>query len=138
MEVQLPHSSGNGLERAPIEGAGVPHREGAQEASPNGEQLRQHQASTGGDGVIPLRAPGMPTAAERARHEVDHCQCRAWCRSCVADGHYRRESEEDGVPYVAADCAFMGEEGGDCRMTSALSILVYKFHKPRWVDESRR
>ena len=88
--------------------------------------------------MIPLRAPGMPTAAERARHEVDYCQNQAWCRSCVADAHFRRESEEDGVPYVAADYAFMGEEVGDCRMTSALPILVYKFHKPRWVKESRR
>ena len=27
---------------SPVEGAGVPLREGAQEASPNGEQLRRH------------------------------------------------------------------------------------------------
>ena len=61
----------------------------------------------------------MPTAAERARHEVDYCQYQARCRSCVADPHFRRESEEDGVLYVAADYAFMASEVVDCRMTSA-------------------
>ena len=69
---------------SPIEGAGVPPREGARDALPEGEQLRQHQAAAGGGGVVPLLAPGMPTAAERARHEVDHCPYQAWCRSCVA------------------------------------------------------
>ena len=66
---------------SPIEGAGVPPREGAQDALPEGEQLRQHQAAAGGGGVVPLLAPGMPTAAERARHEVDHCPYQTWCRS---------------------------------------------------------
>ena len=71
--------------------------------------------------MIPLRATGMPTAAERARHEVDCCQYQAWCRSCVADARFRRESEEDGVPYVAADYTFMGEEIGDCQDDKCLA-----------------
>ena len=50
---------------SPIEGAGVPPREGAQDALPEGEQLRQHQAAAGGGCVVPLLTPGMPTAAER-------------------------------------------------------------------------
>ena len=50
---------------SPIEGVGVPPREGAQDALPEGEQRRQHQAAAGGGGVVPLLAPGVPTAAER-------------------------------------------------------------------------
>ena len=124
---------------SPIEGAGVPLREGAQDALPEGEQLRQHQAAAGGGGVVPFLAPGMPTAAERARHEVDHCPYQAWCRSCVAgrgkaDAQFRRESEEEGVAYVATDYAFMGEEVEDDRMSDrCLPILVHKFYKDRWV-----
>ena len=38
-----------------------------------------HHAAAGGGGVIPLMAQGMPIAAERARHEVDHCPCQASC-----------------------------------------------------------
>ena len=112
VEVQLPEPVGKRVGASfavsAIEGAGVPPREGAQDALPEGEQLRQHQAAAGGGGVVPLLAPGMPTAAEKARHEVDHCPYQAWCRSCVAgrgkaDAHFRRESEEEGVAYVATD-----------------------------------
>ena len=116
----------------------MPPREGAQDALPERKQLRQHQAAAGGGGVVPLLAPGMPTAAERARHEVDHCPYQAWCRSCVAgrgktDAHFRRESEEEGVAYVATDYAFMGEEVEDDRMSDrCLPILVHKFYKDRW------
>ena len=60
VEVQPPNPSGNGC---PTQGAGVPPREGAHDASQDGEQLRQHQAAAGGGGVIPMMAPGMPTAA---------------------------------------------------------------------------
>ena len=103
------------------------------------EQLRQHQAAAGGGGVIPLMAPGMPTPAERARHEVDHCPYQAWCRCCVAgrgkaDAHFRRESEEDGVAYVATDYAFMREKVEDDSMSDkCLPILVHKSYKDRWV-----
>ena len=63
--------------------------------------------------------------AERARHEVDHCPYQAWCRSCVAargkaDAHFRRESEEEGVAYVATDYAFMGEKVEDDRMSEQM------------------
>ena len=81
----------------------------------------------------------MPTAAERARHKVDHCPYHAWCRSCVAgrgkaDAHFRRESEEEGVAYVATDYAFMGEKVEDDRMSDrCLPILVSKFYNDRWV-----
>ena len=117
----------------------MPPREGAQDALCKGEQLRQHQAAAGGGGVVPLLAPGMPTAAERAKHEVDHCPYQAWCRSCVAgrgkaDAHFRGESEEEGVAYVATDHAFMGEKVEDDRMSDrCLPILVHKFCKDRWV-----
>ena len=110
---------------SPIEGAGVPPREGTQDALPEGGQLRQHQAATGGGGVVPLLAPGMPTAAERARHEVDHCPYQAWCRPCVA-GRGKAESEEEGVACVATDYAFMGEKVEDDRMSDrCLPILVH-------------
>ena len=50
------------------------------------------------------------------------------------DAHFRRESEEDGVAYVAADYAFMGEKVEDDRMSDkCLPILVHKFYKDRWV-----
>ena len=114
----------------------MPPREGPQDVLTEGEQLRQHQAAAC---VVPLLAPGMPTAAERARHEVDHCPYQAWCRSCVAgrgkaDAHFCRESEEEGVAYVVTDCAFMGEKVEDDRMSDrCLPILVHKFYKDRWV-----
>ena len=108
---------------SPIEGAGMPPREGAQDASQDGEQLRQHQA------------PGMPTAAERARHEVDHCPYQAWCRSSVAgrgkaNAHFRRESEEDGVFVRCYE--FMREKLEDDRMSDkCLPIVLHKFYKDR-------
>ena len=50
VEVQRPNPSGNGsgasFAVSPIEGA-VPHREGAQDALQEGEQLRQTQAAAG-------------------------------------------------------------------------------------------
>ena len=65
-----------------------------------------------GGGVIPVMAPGMPTAAKRARHQVHHCP------------------EEDGVAYVATDYAFMGEKVEDDRMNDkCLPIFVHKFYK---------
>ena len=82
--------------------------------------------------MIPLMAPGMPTSAERARHEVDHCPYQAWCRSCVAgrgkaDARFRRESREDGVAHVAAYHAVMGEKVVDDRMSDkCLPVLVLK------------
>ena len=84
-------------------------------------------------------APRMPTAAEKPRHEVDHCPCQAWCRSCVAvrgkaDAHFRRESAEDGVAYIAMEFAVMGEKVEDDRVSDkCLPILVHKFYEDRRV-----
>ena len=47
--------------------------------------------------------------------------------------HFRRESEEDGVAYVATKYAFMGEKVEDDRMSDkCLPILVHKFYKDSW------
>ena len=105
-------------------------REGAQDASHDGEQLRKHQAAARGGGVIPLMAPGMPTAADRARHAVDHCPRSSVAGRGKSDTHFRRECEEDGVAYVVADYPFVGEKVEDDRMSDkCLPILVQKFYK---------
>ena len=84
-------------------------------------------------------APEMPTAAERARHDVDQCPYQAWCRPCVAgrgkaDAHFRREPEDVGVAFVAGDHAFMGEKVEYDRMSDkCLPIFVHKLYNDRWV-----
>ena len=46
----------------------MPHREGAQDALPEGEQLRQHQAAAGGGGVVSVVGARN---ADRGREEPD-------------------------------------------------------------------
>ena len=61
-------------------------------------------------------APQMPTAAERAEHEVTHCPFRSWCDVCVRalgreDPHNRvSDKEESALPTVGMDYDKYGEE----------------------------
>ncbi len=61
-------------------------------------------------------APHMPTAAERAEHEVTHCPYRSWCDVCVRalgreDPHNRvSDKEESALPTVGMDYDKYGEE----------------------------
>ena len=80
-----------------------------------------------------IRSPKEPTAAEVAEHEVlGHIQYREWCRHCVAargigQQHRSREQEEresDGLPVVACDYCFMGQDDGKLK-----PILVMKDSK---------
>ena len=80
-----------------------------------------------------VRSPIEPTAAEIAEHEVlGHVQYREWCRHCVAArgigqqhrSREQRERQNDGLPTVACDYCFMGQDDGKVK-----PILVIKDSK---------
>ena len=74
--------------------------------------------------------PKAPSVAERAAHYAQgHAQYRGWCRHCVLargigtqhrTGH---EEEEEAIPTVSSDYAYMGEEQHEERL---LPIVVMR------------
>ena len=111
----------------------LPSRAPSPEESRNQRLLLEHTDNADGAAIRPLPQPAMPTAAEIARHEVDHCPYQSWCRSCVAgrgkaDAHFAHQGDESNIPCVACDYAFMGEKNETEEMTSKnLPILIHKF-----------
>ena len=71
------------------------------------------EADVEGRRVVVPRAPSQPTRAEREEHDRTHLPFISWCRFCVADKgvsapHRLSEAEENGVPGLAMDYAFLG------------------------------
>ena len=71
--------------------------------------------------AVAVRDPNIPTAAEKAEHYLTHANFRSWCRACVCVcqergslhhtfGKQNMQPQENRVPTVHADYAFMGEK----------------------------
>ena len=73
-----------------------------------------------------MRSPSLPNGAEVEEHEKTHLPFRSWCRHCVRgkgkQAQHRRMTQEEVVPELYMDFAFMGDEGSE----ELLTILVAK------------
>ena len=87
-----------------------------------------------------MKAPAPPSRQEALEHRVLHCPFRAWCPECVAGKskctpHFTRKSDdEQQVPVVAFDYAFMGDKTEETEKPedkSQLKILVGKDRKSK-------
>ena len=64
-----------------------------------------------------LRSPILPSAAERAEHEISHLQYRSWCDGCVEGFGRERPHRAMGqlaarrVPVISLDYLFITEAG---------------------------
>ena len=86
-----------------------------------GRSLRRWRCS-------PLIAPGMPTATERTKHEVDHCPYQAWCRSCVGG---RGQADARHMP---GRCTLTSRVGrGRCRV-DCCGLRVHGRSGQGWQD----
>ena len=87
--------------------------------------------------IAPLRASSAPTAEEVEEHEANgHCNYRSWCRACVAgrgrsDAHVSENSDENALPMVAIDYAYLGDSANDSE-DKASPILVLRSGRDRW------
>ena len=66
-----------------------------------------------------LRSPSTPSRQEVLEHNITHCPFRSWCKDCVcgkskASHHISTATvdEEDEVPLIAFDYAFMSQSDG--------------------------
>ena len=76
--------------------------------------------------TVKLQDPLMPTAAERAEHELTHIPYRSWCSGCVRgrakQADHRTSKSEGALHELHVGFCFMGAEGEGDKLT----ILVLK------------
>ena len=88
--------------------------------------------------VMPLRAPAALTQEDIEEHEASGlCNYRSWCRACTAGRgrsapHTAAESDENALPTVAIDYAYLGDPAGDEEKASP--ILELKSARDRWIS----
>ena len=76
-----------------------------------------------------------PSQKEVDDHMATHYPYRSWCEFCVMgkaknDGHRRRaDKEEDAIPKISIDYAFVGKEGNE--EDGSMPILVMRDSKVR-------
>ena len=87
------------------------------------------------EGSSPYIAPSpyAPSRQERAEHNVTHCPYRSWCPHCRAGKgkstphmQQKSKSEEDRLPTIGIDYAFMSNQGSIEQDYAEIKIMVVK------------
>ena len=104
-----------------------------------GEEDVMHEEGEDQRNVRGIRDPGMPTAKERANHELTHWDFRSWCEACVrgrAVGQQHRsiigEGAESEIARVLMDYGFLheeetvteGEHGKETQAKVSMTVMV--------------
>ena len=109
----------------------------------NGEEVEtveveERESEEDGREAKVMTGPRKPTKAEVEVHELTHIPYKSWCRHCVRgrgihSPHHKvdRSSEEEGLPMIVCDYAFLTEKVGD--VVKRLTILVLADFKTKAV-----
>ena len=89
-----------------------------------------------------LSSPYAPSRQERAEHRITHCPFRSWCAECVAGKsksapHLRSgttdKEEEDRLPTIGVDYAFMSEHSKKQENVGDLKVMVIRDEKSKYM-----